>query len=188
MPEPFDWTRQPEAAGPLTEPRSPYDGPALDLQAFAQGNVRLPRLAPMTAEQHRRGEYVPLSAPSPYIDHDPGFQARERAERFRRDLGRQQLRDAAMTAARDAILASTLTAQVLEGVDSAVDAAMQPAPAPVAVEPAPEAPATEAAEPVTAPSAEPEVRAAEPDPPPASSAEPAEVVTIRPRKQPEEKS
>jgi hypothetical protein len=179
MHEPFDYTAQPEFAGPMTEPRA-TTGAALDIQALAQHSVRLPRLnqAALAA-----GEFVPVSAPSPYIDHDPEFQARERAEAYRRDLRVQRLRDVARTAARDAVLADTLTGQVLADVDGWVDAAMQPASAPVVIEPA---------APVSTPAPEPEVRAAEPDPPPASSAEPAEPdpepAAVRPRQQPKEDS
>jgi hypothetical protein len=78
---PFDYTQQPEFAGPLTEPRSAHGAPTFDFQALAQRTVRLPRLA-----DTEDGSLVPLSEPDPFIDHDPGFIARERAAALRRDL------------------------------------------------------------------------------------------------------
>src|SRR5262245_59355543 len=43
---PFDYTTQPEFAGPMTEPRASGSGPALDIQALAQHSIRLPQLDP----------------------------------------------------------------------------------------------------------------------------------------------
>jgi hypothetical protein len=123
MPEPFDWTRCPEAAGPLTEPRA-AGGPALDVQAIAQHSVRLPQLDPSAAP----GEYVPVSRAEPLLD--PATRDRERDECERRNLLRQQVQDAALAAAKNAMVAQTLSAQVFEDVSAAVERAVTSAPAP----------------------------------------------------------
>jgi hypothetical protein len=54
---------------------------------------------------------------------------KERAEAERRNLLRQQVEQAALAAARDAMLAYTLSAQVLADVDKAVEKAVAASPA-----------------------------------------------------------
>jgi hypothetical protein len=174
---PFDYTACPEFSGPVTEPAA-TTGAALDLQALAQSSVRLPRLDQSALAC---GEYVPQGSAEAIaaLLPDREMLARERAERYYGDLLREQLITAARTAARDALLAQSVTAQVLADVDREVEAAMQPAD-------------TSSAEPVTGPPAEPEVRAAEPAAEPATAAEPAagpapdEPAAVRPRRKQEE--
>jgi hypothetical protein len=163
MPGPFDWTQQPEAAGPITEPRSALDlSPTLDIQAFAQGTVRLPRLAVMTPEQHRRGEYVPLSAPLPFIQNSAEFRERERELAARKaEDSTAALRELIETSARRQGVAAHLARAT---ADAVLRAAGEPAP--VA---APETAAAPAAAADTARAAD------QPDP------EPGPPAAVRPR-------
>lgn len=103
MPGPFQWEDQPEAAGPMSEPHA-SGGVALDIQALRQRSIRLPQL---NEDFQAAGELVPRSAGSPYIDHDPQFQAAERLAAVRRHLasqasGRDALRTLLDSAARGA--------------------------------------------------------------------------------------
>jgi hypothetical protein len=101
-------------------PSPPSD--TLDIQALAQRSVRLPQLrqADLAA-----GDLVPVSACSPYIDHDPEFQAAERARRWREALLREQVQQTAYHAVRDALEAETVTGQVIRDLDHAVERAVQ---------------------------------------------------------------
>jgi hypothetical protein len=187
MPQPFSWENQPEAAGPMTEPRSRTAGPALDIQALQQGTIRLPQLNPAALEH---GDYVPVSRTEAPLD--PERRERERHEAaLSYDAGRDALRamfeNAARGAGADPRVARRTADELLRQL---------PEPAP---EPAPAASPAKAAEPVTDPPAEPEVRAAEPDPPATTAAEPVlaavpdappetEPAAVRPRKQQKETS
>src|SRR5439155_828338 len=63
-----------------------------------------------------------IGRPPPLLD--PATRDRENAERERKHALRQQIEAAALTAARDAMTASTLTAQVFADVDAAVERAV----------------------------------------------------------------
>ncbi len=108
----FDYERQPEFAGPVTEPRTRDGRPVLDLQALAQRTIRLPQLDPAA------DEYVPLSGPNPYL-HE-----RENASLAARyDAGEEALRSLVQGAARqsgaDYATASRTAAEVLRRVPAA---------------------------------------------------------------------
>src|SRR5438876_5376733 len=93
----FDYTRCPEFAGPLTEPRTMDGRPVLDIQALARHSVRLPQLNPAAAP----GEYIPVSRSEPLLD--PDTRERERAEAAARyDAGEEALRAMFAGAARSA--------------------------------------------------------------------------------------
>lgn len=88
MRQPFDWTTQPEASGPSTEPRT-RGGVALDVGELAAGRVRLPTLDQQALAD---GDLVPQSAPDPFTDR--AMLARERQEAaLRYDAGRQAMRE-----------------------------------------------------------------------------------------------
>jgi hypothetical protein len=117
----YDWERCPEAAGPMTEPllrvggfeRWPEAaGPMTDYQQIALGQGR---------RQVTIGPIPPLQPPA---ERD-----RDRAECERRNLLRTQVETAALEAARNAMVAQTLSAQVLADVDKAVEKAVAAAPA-----------------------------------------------------------
>ena len=122
----YDWEDQPEAAGAQTEPRPPAGerfpeagGPMLDGQALSQGYGR---------------RTVTIGAIPPLLP--PEVRDRERAETERRGILRQQAEAAALAAVRDAMTASTLTAQLFADVDDAVGKAVAAVPDGPAAEPA----------------------------------------------------
>jgi hypothetical protein len=120
MPEPFDFTRQPEFAGPLTEPRA-SGGVMLDVQALAQGTVRLPQL---NEQALAAGDYVPRSAGSPFIEHTADFINAERAAAYDRDSLRAEIQQAAYRGIRDGIEARNITARATAEADATVRAVM----------------------------------------------------------------
>jgi hypothetical protein len=97
---PFNWQDQPEAAGPMTEPRyDPGDGrPALDIQAMAQHSVRLPQL---DQDALAAGEYVPVSRTEAPLSPEQRERERHQAA-LSYDAGRDALRATFENAARHA--------------------------------------------------------------------------------------
>ncbi len=120
-----DHTRCPEYRGPATAVsflssglRFPEElGPSSEFPGQDYGGTGMPRI----------GAIPPLLPPE--------MRARERAECERRNLLRQQVETAALSAARDAITAQNLSAQVFSDVDRAVERAVAAAPEPAAPEP-----------------------------------------------------
>jgi hypothetical protein len=110
----FEIEAQPEYRGPAravtfesTGLRWPEDlGPFSEIPGQDYGSPGMPRI----------GAIEPLL--------DPATRDRERADCERRAVLRQQVEQAALAAARDAMTAHTLSAQVFEGVSEAVEKAV----------------------------------------------------------------
>jgi hypothetical protein len=99
MPQPFDYTQQPEFAGPMTEPGyGAGDGPALDIQALRQGTVRLPQLDPGALAD---GVYVPVSRTVAPLSPEQRERERHQAA-LSYDAGREAMRATFENAARSA--------------------------------------------------------------------------------------
>lgn len=122
----YDYTQQPEYAGPATA------------VSFLSTGLRFPEsLGPSseTGQDYGSPGMARIGQPPPLMP--PEIRDRERAECERRHLLRTQVQAAALSAARDAMTAQNLSAQVLADVDSAVSRAVAAAPEPAPV-PAPE--------------------------------------------------
>jgi hypothetical protein len=182
MHEPFDWRNQPEAAGPLTEPRS-NTGVALDIQALQQGTIRLPQL---DQDALAAGVYVPVSRTEPLLDAETRERERHQAA-LSRDEGREAMRSAFENAARHAgahpLIARRTADELMKQVPAAAPGQDQVSAGDLIEEAVSDGhglPA-EAAEPVTEPAAE-----AEPEPPAATAAAvETEPAAVRPRTKPE---
>jgi hypothetical protein len=120
----FDYTQQPEFRGPATAVsfassgmRFPEElGPASEVPGDDYGQPGMPSI----------GRIEPLLPPE--------VRDAERAETERRGILREQIQAAALSAAKNAMTAQTLSAQLFQDVDAAVSKAVtaEPAPEPAA--------------------------------------------------------
>ncbi len=106
----YDYTQQPEFRGPARA------------VTFDSSGLRWPEeLGPQSATGMPRIGAIPPLLP-------PAQRDAENAERERRNLLRQRVKDAALAAAASAMEASTLTAQLFADVDEAVEKAVSTPP------------------------------------------------------------
>lgn len=108
-----DWSEQPEASGPMSE----REAGGLDVQAIAQGRVRLPQLDPAALAQ---GDFVPLHGFDPYRP-TPEQTARERDAAARKFEIREAAERAAIAAGQSALEAASTADKMLREARETAD-------------------------------------------------------------------